>query len=116
MVRPANLGKIISGRELRLLLERIRAQPVEEDMKIEFLSLVSACALFWLIQDHYPTAALAESIVKSEFTGTTSSADETAQHADGGSEYYVDCAAAEMKGDGRSPASSSISMTFWWKK
>jgi hypothetical protein len=62
--------------------------------------------LFWLIQDHYPTAALAESIVKSEFTVTTSSAYETAQHADGGSEYYVDCAAAEMKGDGRSPASA----------
>ena len=106
MVRPANLDKIISVRELRLLLERIREQPVEEDMKIKFLSLVSACALFWLIQDHYPTAALAESIVKSEFTVTTSSAYERTQHADGGSEYYVDCAAAEMKGDGRSPASA----------
>jgi hypothetical protein len=51
VVRPANLGKIISARELRLFLKRIREQPVEEDMKIGFLSLVSACALFWLIQD-----------------------------------------------------------------
>src|SRR4029077_19140270 len=106
MVRPANFGKIISVRELRLLLERIREQPVAEDMKIEFLSLVSTCALFWLIQDHYPAAALAQSIAKSEFTATTPSAYETSNHADVGSEYYVDCAAAEMKGDGRSPASA----------
>ena|SRR5437660_983947 len=61
-------------------------------MKIGFVSLISACALSWLIQDHSPAA---NSIAKSEFAVTASLADETVQRATGGSEAAHNAAILE---------------------
>ena len=69
-------------------------------MKIGFVSLISACALSWLVQDHFLTVKGADSQSKSEFAITTSLAKETPRQSAGGSGYYIDCAASEVNGDG----------------
>lgn len=79
---------------------------MERHMKRLLLSLVSVCAFPWLIHDRSLREALPRSIVKSESAEMGPVERETAGHDSDGKEYYVDCGIADMKGDGRSPATA----------
>jgi hypothetical protein len=71
-------------------------------LKNVFLSLVSACALPWLIDDLCLAKPLPSSITKSESAGAGVET-EAPERTIGPSEYYVDCEVADSQGDGRSP-------------
>ena len=76
-------------------------------MNRSFLFLVSACALPWLIHERSLAEALHSPIVNSKKTsGRGTVGMKVTENYSGGSEYYVDCGAPKMEGDGRSPATA----------
>ena len=75
-------------------------------MKKGSLSLVSVCVLSWLIPGRNLAQGVHSSIVSSISAVVAELKADATGPAGGGSEYYVDCEAAERNGDGRSPESA----------